>query len=171
MIFKRELKYLEMKYAQLATAIEYKSKLNFYKDSNNGYHDKHYGYIYDVIDIDNHIHIVISRQHYICNEYLHFSFIKTKMYLDGICVNQYEFSKELKKGYITTDIWKLDSKNIYHKIPNEVIQKINDWSKNIVTVKNKEVEDKKNFKKIKQKEKYDLEESQLQEIFKEYKIK
>lgn len=170
MVFKRKLKYLEMKYTQLATAIEYKSKLNFYKN-NNFYYDAKYGYIFDVIDIDNHIHIVISHQNYTHNECLHYSFIKTKMYLDGIYVNQYEFTKELKKGYITTDIWKLDSKNIYHKIPNEVIQKINDWSKNIVMVKIKEMEDSKNFKKIKQKEKYDLEESQLQEIFKAYKIK
>lgn len=170
MVFKRKLKHLGMKYTQLATAIEYKSKLNFYRNKNKSYYDKRYGFIYDVIDVDDHIHIVIKHHHYtfdlLWSIVLHYISCHTEIYIDGICVNQYAFKKELRKGYTTTDIWMLDSKNIYHKIPNEVIQKINDWSEQIVN-KKMSWED---LQKQKKRRRNAQEESQLQEIYKNYKM-
>lgn len=174
MFFKRNPKYLEMKYTQLATAIEYESTIDFYKGTKNLYRDKRYGYIYDVIDVDDHIHIVIKHYHYTFESswsiVLHYISCHTKMYLDGICVNQYEFEKELRQGYTTTDIWMLDSKKIYHKIPNEVIQKINDWSEQVVNRKMRQKELQKKKKDEEKQKKFFQEESQLQETYKNYKM-
>lgn len=166
MFFKRKPKYLEMKYTQLATAIEYKSKLNFYKDNYNFYYDKRYEYIYDVIDIDNHIHIVILHHDYFGSS----SVFYTNMYIDDIKVHQYKFLKNLRKGYTTTDIWQLKNKKIYHKIPNEVIQKINDWSEQVVNGKMRQKELQKKKKDEEKQKKFFQEESQLQETYKNYKM-
>ena len=125
--------------------------------------------IYDVINIDKHIDITITslRKTHLGD----CIFLETDMYIDRIKVNHYKFQKELEEGYGRTNIWILENKDIFHKLTNEVIQEINDWSSKITKLadENKSLIEKN--KKIEKQRKHDLEEHLLKEAFDDYKQK
>lgn len=121
--------------------------------------------IYDKISIDKHI--TFNIEHY--NNFFIYEAKLVNTMIDNICVNTYTF--ERIDGYM-----QLTHKEIFHKISNEVIDTINNWSKNIVETQRqkmlKEIEHiNKVDVKIKEEElsRKEKEEVKLQKIFEEYK--
>lgn len=165
MLFK---KYHELNHSQLAEALEYLSKeMKFEKGELK--------FIEEKIKIDENITIVIDTYEWMIGDvgflgnynYRNFT---TLMYVDGILVNEYIFKFD-KYDCLK---WKLIHKNIYHKLSNDVIDFINDWSFKVLAPKRakEKIEIEKQRKiseKVQEKKREDQTEEKLKSIYKQYR--
>ncbi len=163
-------KYHELNYSQLAKALEYLSKeMKFEKGELK--------FIEEKIKIDENITIVIDSYEWmignagLLGDYNYRKFT-TLMYVDGILVNEYIFKFD-KYDCLK---WKLIHKNIYHKLSNDVINFINDWSFKTLAPKRAyekiEIEKQRKIREKEQKEKKKQEdqiEDKLKSIYKQYR--
>lgn len=157
MLFK---KYHKLNHSQLAEALEYLSKeIKFEGNKTCEINEK--------IVIDENITIVITSYSNFNDWHLNYKegFIscqfKTETYISDIKVNDYRFYTN-KEVY---DEWKLGHKNIYHKLSNDVIDFINDWSYTVLVPKRNKNDVIANIKK---KRKNQTEEK-LKSIYKQYR--
>ena len=154
-----------MNYANLAKAIQIKAKLVpffFYK---HNYNTKFHDYIISEVQINNDITITIKDfyvEEYNCTYItIPHQIMKTATYIEDVKVNEYTF-------LCKSDRWKLLSKEIYHPIPDSIIQIINNWSLNCVK-KHEENQERKNIsRQINEQQNYSKEENILKSIFKKY---
>ena len=161
-------KYHELNYSQLAEALEYLSKeMKFEKGELK--------FIEEKIKIDENITIVIDTYEWmignvgLLGDYNYRNFT-TLMYVDGILVNEYIFKFD-KYDCLK---WKLIHKNIYHKLSNDVIDFINDWSFKVLAPKRakEKIEIEKQRKiseKVQEKKREDQTEEKLKSIYKQYR--
>ena len=165
MLFK---KYHELNHSQLAEALEYLSKeMKFEKGELK--------FIEEKIKIDENITIVIDTYEWmignvgLLGDYNYRNFT-TLMYVDGILVNEYIFKFD-KYDCLK---WKLIHKNIYHKLSNDVIDFINDWSFKVLAPKRakEKIEIEKQRKiseKVQEKKRENQTEEKLKSIYKQYR--
>lgn len=167
MLFK---KYHKLNHSQLAEALEYLSKeMKFEKDKLE--------FIEEKIKIDENITIVIDSYEWmigyagLLGGYNYYKFV-TSMYVDGILVNEYEF----KFDKFDCLKWELVYKKIHHKLSNDIIDFINDWSFKVLVPKKAkekvEIEKQRKIREIEQEEKQkreDQTEEKLKSIYKQYR--
>lgn len=164
-------------HGQLAQAITVKSKLDFKKDKDLYMDKKINWFIEDRIDMDEHISFAIKHVYYTNNLsifmgtycYLHYYSMSVSTYIDNIKVNNYDFQLDMKRNKNFWRCWELKDKKIIHRLPNEIIKKINDWSEEVVRQKHKELKAIKEKKEEKNKHKLKSEEEKLEETFHHYK--
>ena len=153
-------KYHELNYSQLAEALEYLSnEMKFEGNKTCEINEK--------IVIDENISIVITSYSNFNDWHLDYEkgFIscqfKTETYISDIKVNDYRFYTN-KEVY---DEWRLGHKNIYHKLSNDVINFINDWSYTVLIPKRIGSEITTYIKKKRE----DQTEKKLKSIYKQYR--
>lgn len=154
-----------MNYTNLAKAVQIKAKLVpifFYK---HNYNAKFHDYIISEVQINNDITITIKDfyvEEYNCTYItIPHQIMKTATYIGDVKVNEYTFLYKSNQ-------WKLLSKEIYHPIPDSIIQIINNWSLNCVK-KHEENQERKNIsRQINEQQNYSKEENILKSIFKKY---
>lgn len=172
-MFFNKKKAVGLVHGQLAQALAIKSKLDFEKDNKSYRDEKINWFIEDRIDIDEHISFAIEHVYYTnefsYNSYLHYYEMSVSTYVDSIEVNNYQFHLDMKRNNNFWRGWGLESKEIIHRLPNEIVKKINDWSEEVVRQKHKELKALQEKKEAKNKHKLKSEEEKLEETFHHYK--
>lgn len=165
-IFKRKEKYYLLDRGLLAEAISiYSDKINLekMKCAKVNYYPK------DFIRLDEHLIIKVDSVWHTDNFGTCFGFyyrsnyfvLKISTYVDGIKMATYDFELDIKNNNEMYRRWECKEKEIFHCMPNQFIDLMNEWSKQIVS----EFDEKRNKKKevsvLNKKKKYDNEENVL----------
>lgn len=93
-------------------------------------------------------------------------------YINDIRVNSYFFTLDSKNyGSDFWQEWKLSSKDIYHPLPDSIIQRINDYSFSLVDKKHQQLNAEKKKVEARKQSIWQKEEVKLKEVFKNYEQK
>lgn len=123
----------------------------------------------DSIQLDEHLTIKIDSAWHTSDAgmfmgfycYLNYFILKISTYVDKIKMATYQFQLDIENNEELYRRWDCEEKEIFHYMPNQFIDLMNEWSKQIVS----EFDEKRNKKKevtaLNKKRKYDNEESIL----------
>ena len=165
-IFKKKEKYHTLDRGLLAEAISiYSDKIDLEKMK---YAEKD-SYPSDSIQLDKHLTIKIDSVWHTGDSgmfmgfycYLNYFILKISTYVDEIKMATYQFQLDIENNEELYRRWDCEEKEIFHCMPNQFIDLMNEWSNQIVS----EVDENRNKKKEKEglnsKKKYDSEEGIL----------
>ena len=165
-IFKKKEKYHTLDRGLLAEAISiYSKKINLEKMK----YTKKNGYPSDSIQLGDHLIIKVDSVWYTTSSgtfmgfycYLNYFILKISTYVDGIKMATYQFQLDIKNNEELYRKWNCEKKEIIHYMPNQFIDLMNEWSKQIVSEFDKERNKKKEENELNKKRKYDNEENIL----------
>jgi hypothetical protein len=140
----------------LAEAISiYSKNINF--ERTNGIR-----HINETICLNDVLEIKIPYIHYYYGKYYaHYYSMLVKTYVEGILMAEYDFHLDIDSNSELYREWECEDKEIFHYMPNQFIDLMNDWSKQIVSDFNKERDAANQKKEDSKKRKYEREESVL----------
>ena len=165
-IFKKKEKYHTLDRGLLAEAISiYSDKI----DLEEMKYSKKNSYPSDSIQLDEHLKIKIDSVWHTSSSdtfmgfycYLNYFILKISTYVDGIKMATYQFQLNIKHDDELYRRWNCEEKEILHYMPNQFIDLMNKWSKQIVSDFDEKRNKKKEEKESNKKKKYDKEESIL----------
>lgn len=93
--------------------------------------------------------------------YLNYFMMIISTHVDGIKMATYNFKLDIKDNHELYREWECEKKEIFHYMPNQFIDLMNKWSREIVSEFDEKRNEKKRLTTLKQKEKYDNEENIL----------
>lgn len=165
-IFKKKEKYHTLDRGLLAEAISiYSDKI----DLEEMKYSKKNSYQSDSIQLDEHLKIKIDSAWHTRDSgmfmgfyyYLNYFILKISTYIDEIKMATYQFKLDIENNEELYRRWDCEEKEILHYIPNQFIDLMNKWSKQIVSDFDENRGKKKEEKELNKKKKYDNEESIL----------
>ena len=123
----------------------------------------------DSIQLDEHLKIKIDSVWHTSSSdtfmgfycYLNYFVLKISTYVDEIKMATYQFELNIKNNDELYRRWDCEKKEILHYMPNQFIDLMNKWSKQIVLDFDEKRSKKKEEKESNKKKKYDKEESIL----------
>lgn len=164
MIFKRKKKYHILDRGLLAEAISiYSDKINLEKEQ----YSKKNIYPEDTIRLNNHLTIKITNFWHtnsfdiVFGYYLNYFVLNISTYVDGIKMAAYQFELNIKNNEELYRKWECKEKEIVHYMPNQFIDLMNEWSKQIVSKFEQDRIKIEKEEKLNKKTQYDREESML----------
>ena len=132
-------------------------------------YSKKNSYPSDSIQLDEHLKIKIDSAWHTSSSdtfmgfycYLNYFVLKISTYVDEIKMATYQFELNIKNNDELYRRWDCEKKEILHYMPNQFIDLMNKWSKQIVLDFDEKRSKKKEEKESNKKKKYDKEESIL----------
>ena len=165
-IFKKKEKYHTLDRGLLAEAISiYSDKIDLEKMK---YAEKD-SYPSDSIQLDKHLTIKIDSVWHTSDSgmfmgiycYLNYFILKISTYVDEIKMATYQFQLDIENNEELYRRWDCEEKEIFHYMPNQFIDLMNEWSNQIVSEFDEKMNKKKEVAILNKKRKYDNEESIL----------
>lgn len=164
-VFRKKKKNIELNHGLLAEALIasiINHQVDFCEEAKAYKKDWHYKRI---VKMDEHIKFVLSS--FQIDDYNYSYFVDT--YVDGIKVNQYFFT--FYKTNCDSEFWqewKLSSKEVYHPLPEFIIDKINNFASKTVQNKQKELQLEKKEEEKRRHNRWTDEENTLKGVFDSY---
>lgn len=117
--------------------------------------------INDVISLDDVLDIKILYVDHHWGNYAHCYSMGVETYVEGIKMASYRFRLDVRYDKELYRRWECTKKEIIHYMPNQFIDLMNDWSKQVVSEFDAKRNAQKNEQECSKKKKYDNEESIL----------
>lgn len=165
-IFKKKEKYHTLDRGLLAEAISiYSDKIDLEKMKYAGKNS----YLSDSIRLNDHLTIKVDSAWHTGDSgvfmgfycYLNYFILNISTYVDGIKMATYGFQLDIKDNEELYRRWECNEKEILHCMPNQFIDLMNEWSRQIVSEFDEKRNKKKEENELSKKKKYDNEESIL----------
>ena len=123
----------------------------------------------DSIQLDKHLTIKIDSAWHTSDSgmfmgfycYLNYFILKISTYVDEIKMATYQFQLDIENNEELYRRWDCEEKEIFHCMPNQFIDLMNEWSNQIVSEFDEKINKKKEEKESNKKKKYNSEESIL----------